>query len=166
MKLSRNNRSFTLVETLITIAISTAVFAGIYSTYIVGNRAWRHYNDAIAVRREARRAMMGMTNELRAAENVRVVQGPDGSAIHFYDPVRGPVSFVWNRQGNDANRLTRHNRLAKRIMAQYISVVSFEHTKDSVLVTVMASKKTTKGEESRAVLREKVALRAKTAYFK
>ena len=73
-----NKKSFTLVETLVTVLISTVVFAGIYSTYIVGNRAWIHYSDSITTRREVRRALLVMANELRAAKNVRVIQGPDG----------------------------------------------------------------------------------------
>ena len=166
MNLSNNKRSFTLVETLITVMISTVVFAGIYSTYIVGNRAWIHYSDSIATRREVRRALMVMVNELRGAKNVRVIQGPDGSAIYFYTPSTGPVSFVWNRNGNNANKVIRYNRLNERILAQYISALSFKNLNDAVIINIMASKQTTKGQMSHAVLKEKVALRGKTVFFK
>jgi len=161
----RNNKAFSFVEALITVLISTVVFAGIYSTYIVGNKAWVHYSDSITARREVRRALLGMANELRAAKNVRVIQGPDGSAIHFYSSSVGPVSFVWNRKGKDGNRIIRYNRLSKRILAQHITALSFKDQNDAVIINVMASKQTTKGQVSRAVLKEKVALRSKTKFF-
>ncbi len=162
----QNRKAVTLIEALITVLISTVVFAGIYSTYIVGNRAWLHYSDSITTRREVRRALARIVNELRGAENVRVTQGSSGSAIHFYNPSVGPVSFVWNRKGKDANRITRHNRSNKRILAQYISALSFKNLDDAVIVSVMASKQTTKGQVSRVVLKEKVALRSETPFFR
>ena len=165
MKTIHNKIGFSLVEVLVTVAISTVVFAGIYSTYIVGNRAWVHYNDAISARREVRRAMTAMVIELREAENVRVVQGPEGSAIYFHNRIDGPVSFAWNRLGNDADKIIRYNRASKRILAQYISALSFNKLKDAVIVNVMANKRTSKGTENRAMLKEKVALRSKTKYF-
>ena len=163
---THKRKAFTLVESLITVLISTVVFAGIYSTYIVGNRAWAHYNDAIAARKEVRRALLGMVNEIRAAGSVRVVQGPDGSAIYFYNPSIGPVSFVWNRTGENANRIIRYNRFNKRIMAQHISALSFKNLNNAVIISVMASKQTSKGQVNRAVLKEKVALRPKTTFFR
>lgn len=166
MNFLNNKRSFTLVETLITVLLSTVVFAGVYSTYIVGNRAWGHYNDAIAVRREVRRAMFWMVKELRAAENVRVVQGPAGSAVYFYNASEGAVSYLWDREGENANRIIRRNRAGQRILAQDISALSFKTLDGAVVINVMASKKTSKGQESHAVMKEKVALRAKTAYFR
>ena len=166
MTISNNKKSFTLIETLVTTLISTVVFAGIYSTYIVGNRAWIYYNDVIAARREARRAFVWMVRELRAAENVRVIQGPDGSAVHFYVPMTGPVSYIWSNKGNDANQIIRRNRFQKRMLAKHISGLSFQCLNDAVVVGITASKQTSKGETTSAVLKERVALRGKTVYFR
>lgn len=161
-----NKKAFTLVEALVTALISTVVFAGIYSTYIVGNKAWVHYNDSVAARREARRALLGMVNELRAAENVRVIEGPDGSAVHFYIQLIGPVSYIWRNKGRDAGRIIRRNRFKKRIMAQYISDLSFQYLKDVVIIDITASKRMSDGQMAKAALKERVALRSKTPFFR
>jgi hypothetical protein len=161
-----NKKAFTLVEALVTTLISTVVFAGIYSTYIVGNNAWVHYNDSVSSRREARRALSGMVNEIRAAENVRVIEGPEGSAIHFYIPMTGPVSYIWRNTGRDAGRIIRRNRFKKRIMAQNISDLSFQYLKDVVIIGVTASKRMSDGQMAKASLKERIALRSRTPFFR
>ncbi len=161
----RNRQAFTLVETMIVVLISTVVFAGIYSTFIVGNKAWAHYSDSVIVKKEARGALIGMVNELREAQKVRVIQGPNGSAVHFYRPAVGAVSYVWSKKGDDANRIIRYNRLNVRILAQYISALSFQYTKDAIVINIAASKLTTPENRTLFSLREKVALRSETALF-
>lgn len=160
-----NKKAFTLVEIMVVALLATVVFAGIYSTFAVGNRTWAHYNDAIAVRKEARRALSWMVRELREAENVRVIQGSDGSALHFNRPSLGPVSYVWSRRGDDAGRIIRRNRLDARILASRISSLSFQYLRDAVVIDITSSKPTTGGDAARAVLREKVVLRSKTVPF-
>lgn len=161
----KNKHAFTLVEVLITALISTVVFAGVYSAYIVGNRAWIHYNDSIAARREVRRALLTMVNDLRGAENVRVIQGKNSSAVYFYIPMKGPSSFVWNAEGKEANRIIQRNRARKRILAQNVSNLDFHYHKDAVTIDITGSKKTSDGRIMSAALKEKVALRSKTPFF-
>ena len=43
-------------------------------------------------------------------ENVKVIQGAEGSAIHFHRPSVGSVSYVWSKRGDNANRIIRRNR--------------------------------------------------------
>lgn len=162
----KNRKAFTLVEVLGVALLSTAVFAGIYSTSIVGNRAWAHYNDSIIVKKEAQRALWGMVNELREADNVRVIEGPDGSTIHFDRPLIGHVSYIWSRKGDDAGKIIRRNRLNTRILAQHISTLSFQYSEHAVVIDITASKPTTAGQIMEVTLKEKVALRAKTALFR
>lgn len=162
----KNKCAFTLVEIMVVVLISTGVFAGIYSTFIVGNRAWGHYNDSIAVKKEARRALFGMVKELREAENVRVVQGPQQSTVHFYRPSTGAVSYSWSCEGDDANRIIRRNRSGVRILAQNISALSFQKLRNAVVIDITASKPTAAGDIMQVVLKEKVALRSKTTMFR
>ena len=169
MKINNNmigNNGLTLIEVLVVTTLSTVVLAGIYSTFLIGNRAWTHYNDFVVVKKEARRALFGMAGELREAENVRVIQSPDGNALHFYIPSTGPVSYYWSREGDDANRIIRRERISSRILAQYISEISFYDLKNAVVVDITASKAKASGEMVSVSLREKVALRGKSALFK
>ena len=161
-----NQKAFTLVEIMGVVLLSSVVFAGIYSTSVVGNRAWIQYNDSTAVKQEAHRALWGMVNELREAENVRVVQGTDGSALHFYRPSIGPVSYIWSREGDDAGRIIRRDRLNSRILAQHISTLSFQYFGNAVVIDITASNPTTSGQVTEVTLKEKVALRAQTALFR
>jgi hypothetical protein len=146
--------------------ISTVVLAGVYSTFVVGNRAWAHYNESISVKREARRALWGMVNELRAGENVRVVQGPNGSSIHFHKPDAGTVSFVWSKIGDDAGRIIRLHRLDTRIFAGYTTSLSFQPSDNAVVIDITAGKPPVDGKAIEVHLREKVTLRSQTVFFR
>lgn len=161
-----NNRAVTLVELMVVVLISTVVFAGIYSTFVVGNRTWAYYNESVSVKREARRALWGMVNELREAENIRVIQGPNGSAIHFHKPETGAVSFVWSKIGDDAGRIIRLHRLESRIFAGYITALYFQHTDNAVVIDITASKLPVQGKAVEIHLKEKIALRSQTAFFR
>ena len=160
------HKGLTLIEVLVVATLSTVVLAGIYSTFLVGNRAWTYYSDVIVIKKEARRALFGMANELREAENARVIQGPDGNAIHFYIPSIGPVSYYWSRKGDDANRIIRRERINSRILAQYISELSFYDLKNAVVIDITSSKAKASGEMVSVSLREKIALRAKATLFR
>ena len=160
-----NKNAFTFVEALVVVLISTAAFAGIYSTFIVGNKAWAHYNNSVAVKKEARRALFGMVNELREAQNVKMVQSHDGTALHFYRPSVGNVSYVWTKKGDSANRIIRHSNLDTRILAQHISDLSFEPFDNTIVIKLSAGKQTAMENAIQVALREKVALRSKTSMF-
>lgn len=162
----KNKKSFTIVEIMVVVLISTAVFAGIYSALILGNKALIYYNDSVAVRKEARRALFGMANELREAENIRVIQGNEGSSLHFHRPSVGDVSYVWSKRGDNANRIIRRGRSGVRILAQHISTLSFQHSENAIFINIAASKQTTKSDVTQIALREKITLRSKTILFK
>src|SRR3989338_591220 len=83
-----NAKAFTLVETLIVVLLSTVALAGVYATLNVGQKAWVFYNDSVAVKKEARRALFALATELREAENLKVIQGPGGTTVHFHRPDR------------------------------------------------------------------------------
>jgi prepilin-type N-terminal cleavage/methylation domain-containing protein len=160
-----DKRGLTLIEVLVTALLSTVVFAGIYSTFLTGNRAWAYYNDSVAVKKEARRAIFGMVNELREAENVRVIKSQDGTALHFFTETGGPVSYYWSRKGDDANRIVRRGRVNSRILAQHITGLSFYNLKNALVVDITAGKEKANGESATISLRGKIAFRGQTEYF-
>ena len=160
-----SDKAFSLVEIMVVVLISTVAFAGIYSTFAVGNKAWIHYNDVVVVKKEARRALFAMVNELREAENVRVIQSESGSALHFFRPKIGAVSYIWSTQGDNAYKIIRRSQRGVRIMAQHISVLTFENLQSMIAINITAGKQTTVGDFTQVVLREKVALRSKIPLF-
>lgn len=160
-----STKAFTLIETLVVVLIATVAFAGIYSTFIVGNQAWFYYNNSVAVKKEARRALFGMVKELREAQKVKVIQSHDGTALHFYRPSVGNVSYVWTNKGEDANKIIRRNRLNTRTMAQHISALSFELSHNTIVINLSAGKQTVAENVTQVTLRKKIALRSKTAMF-
>jgi len=161
----RNNKGVTLVEVMVVVLISTIVLAGIYTTFIVGNRAWMHYSDTVIIKKDLRRALFAMINELREAENVRVIEGVGFSALHFYRPASGTISYLWSQKGEDAHRIIRQNLHGKRILAKNITQLSFYNVKDAIIIDITASKLKKSGEMAQIALKEKVALRSKTSIF-
>jgi len=157
-----DKKSYTLLEAMITALIMTAVLAGIYTTFILGNRSWAYYNDSIASKQEVRRALFVMANELREAKNVLIVTEEEaGLRMNFYKPSTGVVSYVWERAGENAHRIIRKNYSRERILANDITNLSFEYLVDSILIEVETTKVPFTGPSMTYRLREKVALRSK-----
>src|SRR3989338_4773773 len=105
-----NAKAFTLVETLIVVLLSTVALAGVYATLNVGQKAWVFYNDSVAVKKEARRALFALATELREAENLKVIQGPGGTTVHFHRPSIGAVTYTWTDKGEQEYRIIRRHR--------------------------------------------------------
>jgi len=160
-----NKKSFTIIELLVVVLISAVAFAGLYSTFLVGNTSWTYYNTSIAVKKEARRALFGMAKELREAEKIKVIHSANGIILYFYRPSVGNVSYAWSKEGDDAYRIIRHNQLNTRIIAQYISALSFEPSHNRIIVNITAGKQTTGENTNEITLTEKIALRSKTVKF-
>jgi len=163
----QNKKAFSFVEIMVVVFISTIVFAGIYATFNVGNQVWLYYSASTSVKQEARKALLWMVRELREAQNVQVIAGGEGSAIHFYRPSVGAVSYTWSGQGGDARKIIRRNDLSTRVLAQNISMLSFEYLKNAVVIDVKASIAPMASEQAvQVTLREKVTLRSQTPFFR
>ncbi len=155
-------KAFTLVEAMVVALLSTIVFAGIYSTLIVGNKSWEYYDSSITAKKEARNALFGMAKELREAKHIKVIQGDGECALHFSVPVTGAVSYVWSEKGDNANKIIRRSRRGTRVLAKHISNVSFNRFKNSIIINLAARREDGDGNTSQVILKEKVALRPMT----
>ena len=58
---------FTLIELMISIALSLLVLAGVLGAYLAGSQANRQMQDRVALQQDVRFAMTGLTRELRMA---------------------------------------------------------------------------------------------------
>lgn len=157
-----------LVEVMMTTLLSVSILAGIYATFIVGERAWRYYTDSIMIRQQVRMALLVLTNELREAKGALVVkeEAPPGVRLNFLRPSAGQISYLWSSSGKDADKLIRQDDLGTRVIANNISSVDYLITDDSILVDISATSRPKTGQPVDLNLREQVALRAKTGLFK
>lgn len=158
----------TLVEVLVTTVLSVSILAGIYATFIVGERAWRYYVDSIVVRQQIRMAMLVLTNELREAKGALIVkeEAPPGVRLNFLRPSAGQISYLWSGGGEDANKLIRQDALGTRIIANDISSIDYLATDNSIFIDISATSKPKIGQPIDLNLKEQVALRTKTSRFK
>ena len=161
-------QGISLVEVMVTTLLSVSILAGIYATFIVGERAWRYYADSIMVRQQLRMAMLVLTNELREARGALIVkeEDPPGVRLNFLKPSAGQISYLWNGGGEDANKLIRQDSSGARVIAGNISSVNYVLTGDLIFIDISAASKPNAARPIYLNLKEQVAFRAKTSRFK
>lgn len=161
-------QGISLVEVMVTTLLSVSILAGIYATFIVGERAWRYYVDSIMVRQQVRMAMLVLTNELREARGALIVKEevPPGVRLNFLKPSAGQISYLWNGSGEDANKLIRQDSSGTRVIASNISSVNYVLTGDLIFIDISATSKPKIGQPMDLNLKEQVAFRTRTSRFK
>ena len=156
----KNTKSFTLVEILVSVSIFTFLIAAVYTTFLVGNRSWATSSAKVALQREIRWALFGMTKELREAKDIFITNDMTSTKLTFRRPAVGQVSFTFNSIGNDANKIIREDESKKRVLARDISSLAFTYlTTDAIIVEITATKKPVFGPEIKLQLKEKVVIR-------
>ena len=161
-------QGISLVEIMMTTLLSVSILAGIYATFVVGERAWRYYVDSIMVRQQVRMAMLVLTNELREARGALIVkeEAPPGVRLNFLKPSAGQVSYLWNSSGEDANKLIRQDSSGTRVIAGNISSINYVLTENLISIDISAASKPNVARPIDLNLKEQVAFRAKTSRFK
>ena len=152
-------KSFTLVELLITIAISTFILYALHTSYITGNRAWKTYDSRVNTQRQTRQALTYMAKELREASGVAIVQNANSSTLSFSRDGVGAISYAWSNSGNDANEIIRTLGATPKILATDISSLSFTDNTGSITIDLTSTKTTPARETITFTMREKVAMR-------
>lgn len=161
-------QGLTLVEVLVTTVLSISILAGIYATFLVGERTWRYYVDSIMVRQQVRMALFVLTNELREAKGALIVKEevPPGVRLNFLKPSAGQISYLWSGSGEDADKLIRQDSSGKRVIANNISSVNYVITGDLISIDISAKSKPNVTRPIDLNLKEQVAFRARTSRFK
>ena len=158
----------TLVEALVTAVLSVSILAGIYATFLVGEKTWRYYVDSIMVRQQARMALLVLTNELREAKGALIVKKevPPSVRLDFLKPSAGKISYLWNGSGEDANKLIRQDNFGTRVIANNISSVHYAIMGDLISIDISAASKPTVLQPMDLNLKEQVTFRSRTSPFK
>ena len=162
----KKTRAISLVELMVTTAIFTLVAGGIYGAFTVGLRSWTAYSNSVGLQREARGALFAMTKELRDAYNILITEDSNGVTLSFARPTIGMVTYAWNDNGRNANKIIRQDESQGRVLASNISSISFNYLANAILIDITASRIPTMGQAINFHLKEKIALRSKIGFFK
>ena len=148
---------FTLVESVVTIAIFSLIAAGIYATMVAGDNSWNLNSIQIEVQQELRKAMSGMKDDLMQSGSTAINDVPaDGTwytSITFYrsDGVSGG-KILWNSDTTQfllsGNQLQSIEGSTTKVIAQNIQSLQFRRltsAPEMVEVTLQAQKSGLKG---------------------
>ena len=135
--MNRREEGLTLTEVLVSTLLFMFIVAGLFSVVLAANRSWQTYGASVRSSREARKAVMMMTRDLRVAQNLNIaaVVGV-GVTVTFDRPGTGNVVYSWSPTGAQANRLIRQTASGSRIVAQHVTALSVVRTGDMVTVDV------------------------------
>ncbi len=158
--MNKKQYAYTLVEVLMTCVIFTLILESIYTTLTVSQRAWKYYSEDVLLKQNVRGAIIGMSNELREAENIFIIKNENSNSLtlNFVRPLSvGPVAYNWSDTGDNAYKIIRTNYSHSRILASNITYLSLTQPADNVITIEVAA-----GTNKKYDLREEIALRGKT----
>ena len=156
----RSSHAMTLVEVMVTVLLSSAVLAAVYTVYLVGIRTWDHYATDLSYKQNLRRAMTSMANELREAKTVFVTSEANQIRLDFFRPETGMIRYSWQPDGEQSNRIVRTHNQRSRIIASGITGFEFSQLSEREVFFVLRS-----GLNGKLEVRQKIALRRKTEPF-
>ncbi|MBF0504425.1 MAG: prepilin-type N-terminal cleavage/methylation domain-containing protein [Candidatus Omnitrophica bacterium] len=158
----KQQHGYTLVEVLMTCVIFVLILESIYTTLWLGQKTWSDYSDNVQLKQNVRWAMVSMSDELREAKNIFIIKDEEKHSItvEFERPAVGLVSYHWAQTGENAYKIIRKNYDHSRVLASYITYLSFDQPLDSEIIIEIAD-----GKDKKYDLKEKIALRTKTSLF-
>jgi prepilin-type N-terminal cleavage/methylation domain-containing protein len=84
---TEHKSGFTLIELMVSVAITSLILAGVYGTFSIGRTFWSSQSAAIDVQDNARRALDSMARELMFALDVEPLSTDVTNSIAFKIPV-------------------------------------------------------------------------------
>ncbi len=182
----RKDKSFTLVELMVVLAIFVVVFGIILALLSIGQASWQSASSKIIVTQELRRGMEYMVRELSQAGNstISLAIGGTSNSISFKMPqdldgdgtilfsnnvlegLRPPDPFVTYALTYDAslgfNQLTRTMGASSSVLANYLTALQFNRnssTPNIIEINISAQKISTFGRTLSGNLNGRVILR-------
>ncbi len=149
----------TLVEMLVSIVIFAFMAATLYTGFLAAQTTWQVYKGNIRTQREARKALIQISRELREAQSVAIVKTTGTVTLSFGRPDHGTVTYLWSDSGDNADQIRRIEEVVPKIVANNISFCDFTDLTGSVLIELTARDDTQSGETIYYNLKEKIALR-------
>jgi len=106
--------AFTFVEVMMSVVIFTMIMGALYAGLIAANRSWATYEAESTAQREARRAFVTLSRDLRMARHVSIT---DPDHFSFHHPDDGRVRYTRSPAGD----LTRSTESRTWVVARHIS---------------------------------------------
>lgn len=150
-----SERGFTLAEILISVAIATFIFIAIYAVLNIANISWFTDMGMLDLQQEARRAMDGMTREIRQSSSGQVSITSGGEKVEFSIP-EVSQSISYSMQNNQLVR--EHPAGTEKILAGDLTSLNFSLASNTVTISLGLGKIVQKRNLSFS-LAEKVRLR-------
>jgi len=82
----RKLKTFTLVEIIITAAITFFIAGAVLSVFIVGDKIWQIDMGLVDLQQAGRGALLAMTRELRQSDSANVTISANGDRVDFTIP--------------------------------------------------------------------------------
>ena len=144
---------FTLLESMVTIAIFTVVVGGIYTTMIAGDRSWSVNSIQVEVQQELRKAMGGMQYDLMQS-GPSAIDDLQSDSITFYKSngaSGGKIS--WSDDTTQfllsGTQLQSIEGSETKVIAQDISSIAFSQPSSNIIeISLTVQKCCTKGNET------------------
>lgn len=154
-------RGFTLIEAVISLAISSVILAAVYTTYVFANRTWQNQGQSLIAKQQARIVLRTMRRELREGQDFFIVEDDNGLRMSFYRPKVGVISYIWRKNG-DSGEIWRQRYAERRVLARNISDLKFIQTPEAIEVVFTVANRPVLGKPDDLRMRTKVARRDKT----
>lgn len=156
-------RGFTLIEVLISFLILTILMAGVFMVLNAANQSWYTESGIMDLQQEARRAIQGMSREIRQSRPSYVNVGVGADNVQFRVPsdiTTDPLTYYGNiTYSLNSNQIIREYPAGTtKVLANNIDSLSFSLSGNTVEVVLTASKNIN-GRQVSFPLTEKVRLR-------
>ncbi len=161
-RIPKKNRGITLVEVMVTVIIFAFILGICYSLLISGSDSWETNSTRIELQQELRKAMDWITQDLRQAGSVAIVDVPANGSTYTSITFRKSAgvsggNLVWDSSttryslgGTGGTQLLRQvSGQTASVIAQNIQSLQFSRqtsTSNIVTVSLQAEKKTLRGK--------------------
>ena len=143
-----NEKGFTLIELIVTLALLGFIISALFTIYVKGLTSWQKSTNQMEYQQTARIAVDKIVNELRYAYELEI--GPEPETIYFKTMRNGHLTlYRFRRAGSQLLYEIRDNynqHYSTNVVALNISALSFTRSnQDLIFITLTA------GSESEAV---------------
>jgi prepilin-type N-terminal cleavage/methylation domain-containing protein len=154
-------KGFTLVESMLSVAIFVIMIAGLATAIVAGRSAWEVSQNSIAVQTQVRAVLWNIAKDLRqAGTSLSLTQTVGALTLTFAHPVDGSVTYAWTKDAvSGVGDVTRQKSTGTKIIARNISALSVINNGTDVVITATATGTSATRKTDVMTLKEKVVMR-------
>ncbi len=157
--LSQSRQAFTLVEVMVSVAIFTALTAGLFIAFLAVQKTWGVFESRAAAQRDIRMAFAVLERDLREARGMITTSDDHSVQISFTREKKGLIVYSWTKTGGDAFKLFREEDSNKRILSENISYFTIKQLPKIYDIEIEAKKSSRAGTQTSYRLKERIGRR-------